>query len=196
MREGRSMAASEKVDAGVTLDVISFSAAVLACKMGGQWKPALSLLKETGDAGVTLDVISFSPAVVMLKAGDAVLKVTPSHRVVALADGSEAGVCFSDWLQGASGSHLELSRCAFGRRSRLLVDRIYCLSADTRDDVVYYKAMNSVGKAHGHHVEDFVKVELHIDRGTLPPRTLRRRRALCAAAAPAAPPPRPQFTRP
>ena len=48
--------------AGVTLDVISFSAAISACEKVERWQRALSLLDDMRRAGVTLDVISFSAA--------------------------------------------------------------------------------------------------------------------------------------
>ena len=44
---------------GMTPDVVSFSAILLACEKGGQWERALPLVEKTG---MTLDAISFSAA--------------------------------------------------------------------------------------------------------------------------------------
>ena len=49
--------------AGVTLDVISFSAAMSTREKGAQRHHALSLLENMRRKGITLDVISFSPAI-------------------------------------------------------------------------------------------------------------------------------------
>eukprot|EP00973_Karenia_brevis_P041471 5737772-Karenia_brevis.AAC.1 len=49
--------------AGVTSDVISCSAAISACKKGGQWEHALSLLQKMRKTGMTCNVISFSAAI-------------------------------------------------------------------------------------------------------------------------------------
>ena len=49
--------------AGVTMDVISFSAAISACEKGGQWQRALSLLEDMCKEGVTGNVIGFNAAI-------------------------------------------------------------------------------------------------------------------------------------
>merc|ERR1719386_239466 len=54
---------SEMQDAGVTRNVISFSASISACEKGGQWQQALSVLSEMQDAGVTRDVISYNAVI-------------------------------------------------------------------------------------------------------------------------------------
>ena len=47
----------------MTLNVISFSAAISACEKGRQWKQGLSLLSEMRKAGMPPDVISFSATI-------------------------------------------------------------------------------------------------------------------------------------
>ena len=48
--------------AGVTRDMISFSAAISACEKGGQWQTTLSLLEDIRWAGVILKVFSLTAA--------------------------------------------------------------------------------------------------------------------------------------
>ena len=55
--------------AGVTVDMISCNAAISACKKGGQWQQALSLLDDMHKASVTVDVISFNTAIPAFKKG-------------------------------------------------------------------------------------------------------------------------------
>ena len=47
----------------MTLDVISFSAAMSTREKGVQWQHAVSLLEDMRMTGVTLDVISFREAI-------------------------------------------------------------------------------------------------------------------------------------
>ena len=49
--------------ASVSIDVISFSAAISVCEKGGRWQRALCLLDDMCKAGVTMDVISFSATI-------------------------------------------------------------------------------------------------------------------------------------
>ena len=49
--------------AGVTMDVISFSAAISACEKGGQWQRAMCVLDDMLKAGVTGNVISLNAAI-------------------------------------------------------------------------------------------------------------------------------------
>ena len=55
--------------AGVTVDMISCNAAIPACKIGGQWQQAISVLDDMHKASVTVDVISFNAAISVFKKG-------------------------------------------------------------------------------------------------------------------------------
>ena len=48
------------LDAGVALDVISFSAAMSACEQGEQWQQALSLLRERSVVKLESDIMSYT----------------------------------------------------------------------------------------------------------------------------------------
>ena len=49
--------------AGITLNVISYSAAISACEKGQHWQRALELLEDRRAAGITSNVISYSAAI-------------------------------------------------------------------------------------------------------------------------------------
>jgi pentatricopeptide repeat domain-containing protein 1 len=56
---------------GILQDMISFSAAISACKKGGQWQKALSLLDEKQICGIAPNAITYNAAIAACDKGAA-----------------------------------------------------------------------------------------------------------------------------